>query len=85
MKIMRIALNFKQTIGQKKIDTLHKIENFDFKKLDCSAYAAQPWFIHWSEIGIYFSQHTKVCLRCRNVCIFKFGGNELVKRRQKSL
>ena len=38
--------------------------------------------LHRATIGVYFSQHTKVCLRCRNVCIFKFGGYELVKRRQ---
>ena len=36
------CFEFQTNDWSEKIDTLHKIENFDFKKLDCSAYAAGP-------------------------------------------
>ena len=36
------CFEFQTNDWSEKIDTLNKIENFDFKKLDCSAYAAGP-------------------------------------------
>ena len=36
------CFEFQTNDWSEKIDTLYKIENFDFKKLDCSAYAAGP-------------------------------------------
>ncbi|RCL44215.1 MAG: hypothetical protein DBW93_01045 [SAR86 cluster bacterium] len=36
------CFEFQTNDWSEKIDTLHKIENFDFQKLDCSAYAAGP-------------------------------------------
>ena len=76
------CFEFQTNDWSEKIDTLHKIENFDFKKLDCSAYAAGPGSFTGARLAFTFLNTLKFVYDVEMFCIFKFGGYELVKRRQ---